>query len=413
MQVPVNKQRLLDNFLQYVRVDTTANEGTEGYPSSGGQRMLGALLCEQLKSWGVRDVAQDEHGIVMATLPSRAGSGPAICFNAHLDTSPETSGANVQPQVIENYAGGDIALPKGNRSIRVAECPELDGVVGKTLVTSDGSTLLGGDDKAGVAIIMEMAATWLERPELLHGEVRLLFTCDEEIGRGTLHADVDKISAAACYTFDGGGADVIDTETFSADVAAVRIQGINIHPAIAQGKMVNAIRAAGEFLQQLPAQLSPERTADRDGFLHPYTIQGGVGEVTLRILLRSFETPQLAEYAELIRSAARQTEQAIEGVQISVDVQRQYRNMREGLDAEPRAVEFAVAAHHNLGRQPRMAIIRGGTDGSAFTEKGLPTPNLSSGQHNIHSPLEWACVDEMVAACEIGIELGRLWAAAE
>jgi tripeptide aminopeptidase len=217
------------------------------------------------------------------------------------------------------------------------------------------------------------------------------------------------LGADVCYTFDGGGRDQIDQETFSADVAIVTITGVNIHPSIAKGKMVNAVRAAGELLSRLPSELAPEKTEGREGFLHPYTIEGGVAQVRIRILLRDFETSQLAVQADLVRLVARDVELAVEGVKIDVDVHRQYRNMAEGLGRDPRAVTLAVEAHRRLGRAPELAIIRGGTDGSQLTEKGLPTPNLSSGQHNIHSPLEWASLDEMTAACEVGLELVRLW----
>jgi tripeptide aminopeptidase len=333
-----------------------------------------------------------------------------VAFNAHFDTSPETTGKNVRPQVIRNFDGADIRLSGDPSKVIAAKtCAELPAAQGQTIITTDGTTLLGGDDKAGMAIMMELANVVMESPELEHGPIRLLFTCDEEIGRGVWHVDLDQLGADVCYTFDGGGRDQIDQETFSADVAIVTITGVNIHPSIAKGKMVNAVRAAGELLSRLPSELAPEKTEGREGFLHPYTIEGGVAQVRIRILLRDFETSQLAVQADLVRLVARDVELAVEGVKIDVDVHRQYRNMAEGLGRDPRAVTLAVEAHRRLGRAPELAIIRGGTDGSQLTEKGLPTPNLSSGQHNIHSPLEWASLDEMTAACEVGLELVRLW----
>ncbi len=406
----MNRQRLLDRFLQYVRVDTTAREGVEQYPSSQGQLQLGRLVLEQLTQLGLEDAAQDEHGIVMATVPGNP-QAPVVAFNAHLDTSPETSGAGVNPQVISSYPGGDIVL-EGDDSqvITQAQCQELAGLVGKTLITTDGTTLLGGDDKAGVAIMMELAHHLMEHPDVRHGPVRLLFTCDEEIGRGALHVDIDKVDASVCYTFDGGGQDDVDVETFSADLATVKFSGVNIHPAIAKDKMINSIRGAGWFIQRMPHDLAPEKTQDRDGFLHPYTIEGGVAGVTLKIILRSFETPQLSTYADQLRAIAQTVQGDVPGCQVQVEITKQYRNLGDGLKREPRAVEYAVEAHRRLGRQANLSIIRGGTDGSQFTGRGLPTPNLSSGQHNIHSPLEFACLDEMLAACEVGLEIVKIWA---
>ena len=407
----INRSRMLENFLTYVKVDTTAKDDTDHYPSSPGQLELGKILLRQLQELGLSDAHQDEYGIVMATIPSNLEtSAPTIAFNSHVDTSPETTGANVKPHVIESYAGGDIVLSgDSSKVITESQCPELKDAIGKTIITTDGTTLLGGDDKAGVAIIMELAATLLENPEVPRGEIRVLFTCDEEIGRGPKHVDIEQVNAVACYTFDGGGQNDVDVETFSADGALVKIQGVNIHPAIAKDKMINAVRATADFLQRLPAELSPERMDGRDGFLHPYVIDGGVAEVNLKVLLRSFDTSELSTFAELLKKCAAETEQACAGTSVEVEVTKQYRNMADGLEKEPRAAEFALQAHRNLGREPNQSIIRGGTDGSQFTERGLPTPNLSSGQHNIHSPLEWACLDEMVAACEIGLEIVRLW----
>lgn len=407
----MNRQRLLQRFLQYVQIDTTANEQASGYPSTPGQLKLGRLLVDHLLQMGLVDARQDEFGIVSATIPGNLpGPRPVVAFNSHVDTSPETTGANVRPQVVENYDGRDLVLPGDPRKvITVAACAELADCLGHTLITTDGTTLLGGDDKAGVAIIMELAQHLLEQPEIPHGPVRLVFTCDEEIGRGTQHVNLSSLEASVCYTFDGGGVNQIDHETFSADLALVTIRGVNIHPSIAKDRMVNAVRMAGSLLEKLPRELSPERTAGRAGFLHPYTIEGGVAQVVIRILLRDFETSLLASHAEVVRRAAEATEKEFPGCSIDVEIRKQYRNMAEGLVREPRAVRYAVEAHQRLGRTPELTIVRGGTDGSQFTEKGLPTPNLSSGQHNIHSPLEWASLDQMLAACEVGVEIVRRW----
>lgn len=409
----VNRDRLLERFLRYVQVDTTAVEGADTYPSSPGQTTLGTMLVDELMAIGVTDATQDEHGIVVATIASRgADSAPVVAFNSHVDTSPETTGANVKPQVVQDYAGGDLVLQgDANKILRVSENPELERLHGCTLITTDGTTLLGGDDKAGLAIIMELAACLMESTSITHGDVRLLFTCDEEIGKGVDHVDIEKLAATACYTLDGGGANDLDVETFSADLAIVTVRGVNIHPSIAKDRMVNSIRAASAFIDRLPRDtLSPETTDDRDGFIHPYVVEGGVAETTIRVILRDFETAGLEQKADLLRKEAAEVESDFPGASISVETRPQYRNMRDWLVNEPRAVRYAQLAHQRLGREAKLSIIRGGTDGSQLTERGLPTPNLSSGQHNPHSPLEWACLDEMTQAAEVLVELVQVWA---
>ena len=408
----MNKQRLLERFLQYVRIDTTAVEESGTYPSSAGQITLGKLLVEQMKAIGIDDAIQDKWGIVYGTVPGNTAAAPTLAFNSHLDTSPETTGKNVKPNVIEDFNGNDIVLSADPTNvITAASCPELPLAKGKTIITTDGTTLLGGDDKAGVAIIMELANHLMENPDIQRGDVRIFFTCDEEIGHGVDHVDIEKVNATVCYNYDGGGQNEIDEETFSADLALITFSGVNTHPAYGKKNgMVNASRAAGHFLARLPAELSPERTDGRDGFLHPYVLEGGVAEASLRVLIRDFETAKLAAHAEVLKSVAADVEKICPGTTIGIQFTRQYRNMAEGLAKEPRAVKYAIDAHKILGRECRTTIVRGGTDGSRLTELGLPTPNLSSGQHNIHSPLEWACLDEMYAAVEVGVELVKRWA---
>lgn len=408
-------ETLLDRFCHYVRIDTQANEKATTYPSSPGQLELGRLLTSELQGMGIRDANQDEHGIVLATVPATVTrSTPTVALVAHVDTSPETTGHNVKPVVHRNYDGRDIVLPGDpNRVIRVADNPDLPPLKGKTLVTTDGTTLLGADDKAGVAVIMETAAYLMAHPELLHGPIRICFTCDEEIGHGVDHIDLKKLGAHVAYTLDGGGQGEIDGETFSADLAVVTITGVNIHPAIAKGRMLNAVRLAGVFLERLPRLvLTPETTEDREGFLHPYRIDGGVAEVTLRILLRDFETARLADKAELLRQVARLIIMEYPQARIEVAVTPQYRNMAEGLVKEPRALTFAEEAMRRAGIEPKRTIVRGGTDGSRLTELGLPTPNLSCGEHNLHSPLEWTCLEEMATAVRVLVELVQVWGAA-
>lgn len=408
-------ETLLDRFCRYVRIDTMADEKAGTYPSSAGQLELGKLLVNELQALGLKDAAADEHGIVLATIPATSKTAaPTIAWVAHLDTSPETTARGVKPQVIRNYAGGDIVLPGDpSKVIRVADCAELATVKGKTLVTTDGTTLLGADDKAGIAVIMEAAAFLIAHPEVPHGIIRVCFTCDEEIGHGVDHIDLDKLGARVAYTLDGGGQGEIDVETFSADLAVVTITGVNIHPSMGKGKMVNAVRLAGLFLERLPRQrLTPETTDDRQGFLHPYRIEGGVGEVTMRILLRDFVTAKLTEEAELLRHIARLLEAEFPQAKVRIDVTPQYRNMADGLIKEPRAVQFAEEAMRKVGLEPKRTIVRGGTDGSRLTELGLPTPNLSCGEHNLHSPLEWTCLEEMAIAVRVLVELARVWGTA-
>jgi tripeptide aminopeptidase len=412
----MNPERLLDRFLRYVQIDTTARDTSFGYPSSPGQLELGKLLVAELREMGLADAKQDKFGIVLATVPARGGhNGPTIAYNSHLDTSPETTGAGVKPQLWRKYDGRDLVLP-GDRTkvIYVKDNPELKALVGRTIITTDGTTLLGADDKAGVAVIMEAAAWLQEHPELKHGPVRICFTCDEEIGHGVDHVDLRELGAIACYTLDGSGVDTIDVETFSADLAVITICGVNIHPSIGKGRMVNALRVAAAFIDRLPrGSMSPETTEGRDGFLHPYIIEGGVAEVKLRVLLRDFDTPCLTAQANLLRQTAAEVVAQFPGSVIKFgdndDIQPQYRNMADGLQKEPRAVTFAEEAFRRLGRKPERTIVRGGTDGSRFTELGLPTPNLSTGGHNPHSPLEWTCLEEMVQATQVLVELAQVW----
>ncbi|MEX0718934.1 MAG: peptidase T [Planctomycetaceae bacterium] len=378
---------LLDRFLRYVRIDTQADEHSDSVPSTAKQLELSRLLARECEEMRLADVSLDEHGIVMATVPATGThAAPAIAFVAHVDTSPEFSGTNVNPVVHENYQGGDIVLPgDASRLIRVAENPSLEKLIGATVVTTDGTTLLGADDKAGIAVIMSAAEHLLAHPEIPHGPVRLCFTCDEEIGRGVDHLDI---------------------------LAVVTVRGVNTHPSVGKDAMVNAIRILAAFLDRLPQHaLSPETTCGREGFLHPYEIEGSVAEARARIILRDFETPALAEYAALLESIAAALRVEYPKAQIDIAIRKQYRNMRDGLAKEPRALPLAIAATRAAGLEPREDIIRGGTDGSRLTELGLPCPNLSTGQHNPHSPLEWTSVEEMRQAVNVLVELARLWGA--
>jgi tripeptide aminopeptidase len=402
---------LLERFCRYVRIDTQADERSTTYPSSPGQLQLGRMLTEELQAMGLRDAAQSQFGIVTATVPATVRhAAPTTAWIAHVDTSPETSGKNVKPIVHRNYDGGDLVLLGDSSKVLRGSDPELSRCKGKTVITTDGTTLLGSDDKSGVAVIVEAAGYLLAHPEISHGPVRVCFTCDEEIGHGVDHLDLKHLGADAAYTLDGGGVGEIDGETFSADLAVVTITGVNIHPSIGKGRMVNAIRLAGALLERMPwLALAPEVTAEREGFLHPYRIEGGVGEVTLRILLRDFRTSRLSEQTELLRGIAHLLQAEHPQARIDIQVTPQYRNMADGLAREPRALQFAETAMRRAGLEPKLTIVRGGTDGSRLTELGLPTPNLSTGEHNIHSPLEWTCLEEMQTAVHVLMELAKIW----
>jgi tripeptide aminopeptidase len=407
-------ETLLERFCRYVRVDTTADEKYTTVPSSRGQLELGGLLRDELLALGVRDATQDEHGIVLGTIPATVPHpAPIIAWIAHVDTSPETTGKGVQPIVHRHYDGDDIVLPgDSSKVLRATDNPELAALKGKTIITTDGTTLLGGDDKGGVSVIMETAAHLLKHPQLAHGPIRICFTCDEEIGHGVDHLDLKKLRAHVAYTLDGGAAGELDGETFSADLALVTVKGVNTHPGMAKGRMVNAIRLASLFLDRLPrVSLSPETTEGRQGFLHPYRIEGGVAEATMRVLLRDFDTKKLPEKAELLQRIARGIEAEYPAAQVQVLVTAQYRNMADGLVKEPRALTFAEEAMRRAKVEPKCTIIRGGTDGSRLTELGLPTPNIFCGEHNIHSPLEWTCLEEMAASVRVLVELAQVWGA--
>ncbi len=395
---------LLERFCRYVKVDTTANEDSQDYPSSAGQLELSRLLAEELSQLGLEEVSVSDRGIVMGTVPATVPTAPVIAWLAHVDTSPEDSGKNVKPQVVKNYDGRP--LPLAANPDQVLEAPDY---VGKTLVTTDGTTLLGADDKAGVAVVMTAAAQLLADPNLARGPIRVVFTCDEEIGRGTDHLDLSAIGAVAAYTLDGEGQGVIQNETFSADQAEVIVHGVNIHPGLAYQRMVNSLRVAGDLLARLPADLSPERTQGKEGYLHPYTLSGGVEQTRIRILLRSFETEELRRQEQTLRSLAQAVEADHPGSRIEITVKEHYRNMANYLAKEPRAVALATQAYRDCGVEPTFEAIRGGTDGSRLSELGLPTPNLSTGMHNFHSKLEFACLEEMEAAVKVLLALASLW----
>lgn len=405
-------ESVLDRFLRYVRVDTQSDEESSTYPSTLKQLDLCRMLADECRAIGLADVEMTEFGIVTATIPSNVDhEAPAIVWLAHVDTSPEFSGTGVKPVLHENYNGSDIVLPGDpNRVVRVAENPALSGLIGGTVITTDGTTLLGADDKAGAAAIMAAAEFLMGHPEIPRGPIRLCFTCDEEIGLGVEKVDIPKLNAVCGYTLDGEGRGRIDCETFSADGAAITVDGINTHPSEGKGAMVNAIRILSQFLAALPTEtLAPEVTDGRDGFIHPYGVEGGVARASAKLILRDFDTEKLADQAALLESIAEPLRAEHPRATITIDVKKQYRNLGDGLRGEPRAVAKAEEAMRKVGLEPQREIIRGGTDGSLLTEQGLPTPNLSTGEHNPHSPLEWTSLEELQSATDVLVALAECW----
>jgi tripeptide aminopeptidase len=407
----------LDRLLRYVKVDTQANEASRSSPSTPGQLQLLTILRDELVEMGAADVSLDEHGYVMATIPSTVPEEmvPTIGFLAHVDTSPEMSGRDVKPIVHRAYNGADIAFPDDpSLVLRAADHPDLHDCLGHDIVTASGQTLLGADDKAGVAEIMTAAEYMLTHPEWPHGRVRVAFTPDEEIGRGTAHFDVSAFGASVAYTMDGGARGELEYESFSADALTVVFRGFNTHPGYAKGRMINAVRAAAAFVAALPQdRLSPETTEGYDGYVHPYVIDGGVEQVRVRVLLRDFDTRKLAEHRAVVEGAVRAAAERVDGIQFEVSVEESYRNMREVIERHPRAIAAAAEAIRRAGLDPVVKPIRGGTDGSRLSFMGLPTPNLFAGEHNFHSRLEWVSAQDMDKAGEVIVHLSRIWAGSQ
>jgi tripeptide aminopeptidase len=405
---------VLDRFLRYVSVDTQSREGTGTYPSTPGQLVLLRALVDELQALGVADATMDEHGYVMATIPATSAKPdvPVIGFIAHVDTSPEMSGAGVRPIVHAAYDGRDLVLPDDPTAVlRVADSPYLGECLGHDIVTASGTTLLGADNKSGVAAIVTAAEYLLAHPEIPHGAIRIAFTPDEEIGHGTTHFDVARFGAQYAYTIDGGRRGELEFESFSADAFTVTFRGFNTHPGYAKGRMVNAIKLAARFIDRLPAdRLSPETTDGRDGFVHPYAVQAAVDRTSVRFILRDFDTSALAEKAAWLRTLAEAVAAEVPGAAVEFEVEEQYRNMREVLDGHPRVVECARTAMTRLGITPIERPIRGGTDGSRLSFMGLPTPNVFAGEQNFHSRLEWVSVQDMESAVETIVEIAKVWA---
>jgi tripeptide aminopeptidase len=404
---------VLERFLRYVQVDTQSDSDSETYPSTAKQLDLGRILADELRAAGLEDVELTEHGYVFATLPGSAG--PTVGLIAHVDTSSDESGANVKPQVVRNYDGGDIVLPGDQRKVlRAADNPMLAENVGYDIVTTDGTTLLGADDKAGVAEIMGAVAYLAAHPSIEHAPIRVAFTVDEEVGRGVDHFDIDAFGADFAYTLDGSEIGRIDDENFSASEVRIRIEGHSVHPGTAKDKLVNAIKLAAHVVERLPKDsLSPETTEGRGGFVHPVRITGTVAEAELRFIVRDFDSDKLDEHVQLLRDLADEVAVEEPRAEVTVSVEESYRNMKEFLDADPAVTEAAEEATRRAGIEPWREPIRGGTDGTMLSARGLLTPNIFTGGHQYHSVLEWASVQEMAGSAATIVELAKLWAEPE
>ena len=404
----------LERFLRYVRIDTRADEHSTSRPSSPGQTVLLELLVRELHAIGIADAALDAASFVTATIPATVGRDvPVIGFLAHVDTSPEMPGEGVEPIVHRRWDGRDIHLPHDPTAVlRATDHPALAARIGDDIVTASGRTLLGADDKAGVAAIMAAAAHLMAHPEIPHGPVRLAFTPDEEIGRGVDGFDVERFGAVCAYTLDGGSRGELEFESFSADALTLTFTGFNTHPGYAKGRMVNALKVASDFITRLPrAELSPETTDGRQGYVHPYQMHAGVDHTTVRVLLRDFSTARLRDHQARVEQLARDAASAYPGASVRIDVDEQYRNMREVIERHPLVLEYARDAMRAAGVEPVEKPIRGGTDGSRLSFMGLPTPNLFAGEHNFHSRLEWVSAEDMGKAAEVVVELCRRWGA--
>jgi tripeptide aminopeptidase len=400
-----------ERLLRYVRFDTQSDEESENYPSTDGQLVLLKLLRDELEEIGIADAAIDEHGYVTGTLPATVEHDvPTIALFAHIDTAREVSGAGVRPQRVR-YEGGEIELGDSGQSIRPEQSPELENHVGHELITTDGTTLLGADDKAGVAEIMAAAAHLVVHPEIPHGRVKIAFNPDEEIGRGVVYFPVESFGAVAAYTVDGATAGELQTETFSGAQVRMRIHGRSIHPGWAKGELVNAIKLAAEILARLPqGTLSPETTEEREGYVHPVVIEGDSSEVELRFIVRDFDDDRLAEHVAFLRGLAEDVCAAEPRCTIEVEDRVQYRNPRAALERHPAIVANLEEAIRRVGLLPKETAIRGGTDGSVLTEMGLPSANIFTGGHDAHSEREWICVEDMGLAAATLVELVQVWA---
>ncbi len=407
------KHRALERFLRYASIDTQSKEDSPTYPSTAKQFDLLRLLEGELRAIGLADVTLDEHGYLFATIPPTSGKKdvPTIGFLAHVDTSPEMSGSSVRPLVHPNYQGADIVLPDDPAMVlRLSENPALADQIGHDIVTASGTTLLGADNKAGVAAIVTAAEYLVTAREVPHGRIRIGFTPDEEVGAGTRFFDVSRFGATYAYTMDGESRGELESESFAADAMTFTFKGFNTHPGYAKGRMINAIKVAADFIGRLPkGALSPETTEAYEGYVHPYVLNASVEKTSVKLLIRDFEEAGLHDKEALLESLAAETVRAWPGSSCESKIEESYRNMKRVLDQHPHVVEYAREAIRRSGLTVTERPIRGGTDGSRLSFMGLPTPNIFAGEHNFHSRLEWVSAEDMAKAVEVIVNLARIW----
>ncbi|MFC0518880.1 peptidase T [Mucilaginibacter angelicae] len=405
------KFTVTERFLRYVTIDTQSDPSSVSFPSTEKQKDLGRLLVDELLAIGVTDAHLDEYGYVYATIPSNTNKKvPVICFCSHMDTAPDCSGKDVKPIVHQNYQGQDLILPDDNTQvIRMAEYADLKNQIGNDVITASGTTLLGADNKAGVAEIMDACYQLMNHPEIKHGDIRILFTPDEEVGHGVDHVDIAKLGAFAAYTMDGESAGNMENETFSADGARLTINGVSSHPGFAKGKMESAIKIAGQIIASLPDELSPEHTEGMQGFVHPVGMEGHVETAAIDFIIRDFDEAKLADHVEVIRQTASAVLKKFPGSTFDIAVSQQYRNMKGVLDQHPQIVDYAMEAINRTGLTAKLCSIRGGTDGSRLSFMGLPCPNIFAGEHAFHSRHEWVSVQDMQKAVETILNLCMIW----
>lgn len=406
------KFTVTERFLRYVTIDTQSDPNSDTYPSTEKQRNLGILLLNEIIALGLQDAHLDEYGYVYATVPANTAkeNTPVICFCSHMDTSPDCSGKDVRPILHKNYQGQDLVLPDDpSQIIRLNDHPDLKDQIGNDVITASGTTLLGADNKAGVAEIMDACFQLMNHPEIKHGKIRILFTPDEEIGRGVDKVDIEKLGAYAGYTIDGESAGNMENETFSADGAKLIIRGVSVHPGFAKGKMQSAIKIAGQIVAALPHGLSPEGTEDKQGFVHPVAIEGHVENAEINFIIRDFDEHKLKHHADVIKKIADDVIKKFPGCSYELQVHPQYRNMKNILDQHPQIVEYGMEAIRRTGLNARLCSIRGGTDGSRLSFMGLPCPNIFAGEHAFHSKQEWVSVQDMQKAVETILHLCMIW----
>ncbi len=412
MSSPEFDYTVAERFLRYVTIDTQSDPDSPTTPSTEKQKNFGRLLVAELREIGLSDAEMDAHGYVYATLAGNSDKPvPVICFCSHMDTSPDAPGAGVKPQIVKNYQGGDIPLPGDpSQVIRYADHPALANQIGNDIVTADGTTLLGADNKAGLAEIVDAIRFLVAHPEIKHGTIKVLFTPDEEIGRGVDKVNLARLGADFAYTIDGEAAGNVEDETFSADAAIVTIQGVTAHPGFAKGRMENAVKIAARITELLPKDTcSPETTEDREGFVHPLSIEAEMDRATLKFILRDFSTAGLKDKARVLEDAVTAALRDFPRSSYRLEIKEQYRNMKEVLERHPQVVANAIEAVRRAGLRPVKALIRGGTDGSRLSFMGLPCPNIFAGEHAFHSRLEWVSVQDMQAAVRTIVQLAMLW----